>query len=835
MSGTDAEQRKWRPSAGRVVAVLSLAGAAALVAIFVLGTSVFDLALRKVERRHLERLAETREMTAREYAWWDDTWDFIDRPSGPAAERFIRDNYVDWIPRQYGERVMAIWARDRRLVWSWADPEWRGAEAGIAAGGLFDFLDRRRSVGGLLRTDRGLFLVAASVVVRSSDQTGLGPWHGYLVFANPMTDELSRRIGAELQEDVHVLPADSGAAWSVASRRSADKDSLETSLLVPDIYGRTAAELRMAVSRASFNELDLWTDSVFTIGFLVIGAILVALWVVAQRVVVRPLRDTAGALEAMQASRRLGPISLEPPSREWALFATTFNQTVAALRASEERYRLLFDAAADALFLLDEQGGIVEANPAAERLAAAGAAELAGRRLADLFEPPLAGRVEAGATYRLRRPDGSTVMVGVLEGAVAIGAAPHRLAAVRDLSERENLEAQLRQAQKMEALGALAGGIAHDFNNLVGAVLVSTANLKQDLGPAHASLLSVETIERASRRAADLTRQLLSFARRDRMRVASVNLVDVVKDIGRICERTFDRAISVETRAPVDVVLVHGDAGQLEQALLNLCINARDAMPSGGTLTLEVDRRELDEAASRALQLDASGAYAMASVADSGVGMKPEVQRRLFEPFFTTKEQGKGTGLGLAMAYGIIRAHRGGIAVRSAPGRGTRFDLYLPVAATDARAPVGPAPGGGAPGGTETVLLVDDEADLRGAMALALRRLGYQVIEADNGRSGLERLREHSHAVRLVVLDLIMPEMGGVEAFSRMRALKPDVPILLCSGFSAAADVQDLLNRGASGFLPKPFDLSDLAREVRQALDHAAQAAPLALEPRGAP
>jgi CheY-like chemotaxis protein len=407
-------------------------------------------------------------------------------------------------------------------------------------------------------------------------------------------------------------------------------------------------------------------------------------------------------------------------------------------------------------------------------------------------------------------------------GPVMVDSAHHSLAAVRDLSERETLEAQLRQAQKMEALGTLAGGIAHDFNNLMGAVLVSTATLKEELGRAHPSIASVETIERASRRAAELTRQLLSFARRKRLRVAPINLVDVVRDIGRMCARTFDRAIRIETLAPQDVVLVNGDAGQLEQALLNLCINSRDAMPDGGILTLDVRVRDIDEAAAHAIPLEAAGTWAVVSVSDTGIGMPPEVRQRLFEPFFTTKEQGKGTGLGLAMVYGIVKSHGGLVAVNSSTGGGTRVELFLPVVGEGAALPAPSLLVEEAQGGRETILLVDDEPDLRSAMARALRRLGYTVLEAENGRVALELLNGQP-AVSMAILDLVMPVMGGVEAFGRMRQMRPGLPILLCSGYASAADVQGLLNQGANGFLPKPFETADLAREVRQVLDQAAR------------
>jgi nitrogen-specific signal transduction histidine kinase/ActR/RegA family two-component response regulator len=391
---------------------------------------------------------------------------------------------------------------------------------------------------------------------------------------------------------------------------------------------------------------------------------------------------------------------------------------------------------------------------------------------------------------------------------------------VRDLTERTALEEQLRQSQRMEVLGRLAGGIAHDFNNLLGAVLMSASSLREEIGPDHPAQASVQTIERAARRSAELTRQLLSFARRESLRREPIAVRGLIAGVRDLCERTFGHAveIAVESDVPDDLAVL-GDAGQLEQALLNLSLNSRDAMPDGGTLTLGASVEDVDDAAARGAPGLAPGRYAVLSVADTGVGIPTDVRPHLFEPFFTTKERGKGTGLGLATSYGIVQSHGGAIGVRSEVGRGSRFDIYLPLATSAASQPR--PRGGSLRGGSETILLVDDEPDLRRTLSHALVKLGYRVIQAKDGVEAVARFAERPDDIQLVLLDVLMPQMGGVRAFNEIRTRRPTARILAMSGFASGEEMQQLVAGGVEGVLAKPFAFADLAEAVRAIFDRA--------------
>jgi two-component system cell cycle sensor histidine kinase/response regulator CckA len=410
----------------------------------------------------------------------------------------------------------------------------------------------------------------------------------------------------------------------------------------------------------------------------------------------------------------------------------------------------------------------------------------------------------------------------------------HFVAVFDNITERKRLEAQLRQAQKMESVGRLAGGVAHDFNNLL-TVMLSNATLARDGlpegDPARADLME---IEEAAKRAAVLTRQLLAFARRQVAEPRALDLNAVTLAMDKMLRRLIGEDVELVTLLAEELGTVWADPGHIEQVLVNLAVNARDAMPGGGKLTIETSNVALDAEYAAHHVTMTPGEYVLLAVSDTGHGMTPEVLEHAFEPFFTTKERGKGTGLGLSTCYGIVKQSGGWIWVYSEPGQGTTFKIYLPRirAPAEVFAPVAPAP---LRGGTETILMVEDDAKVREAALRSLRERGYSVVEAANGWEALRAAEDRSTPIALLLTDIVMPHMGGRELVERLRALRPQIKVLYTSGYAEQAIVhQGTLDRGVA-FLPKPFDSTGLARKVREVLDAPAATGPASPRPSEAP
>ncbi len=363
----------------------------------------------------------------------------------------------------------------------------------------------------------------------------------------------------------------------------------------------------------------------------------------------------------------------------------------------------------------------------------------------------------------------------------------------------------------MEAIGNVAGGIAHDFNNLLAGVSAFAEMIAANPGDAQVGEWA-KTIVGAAERAGDLTGKLLAFARKGKYFSSPVDLHAVIADVTKLLETELDRRIRIRRSLSVGPLSVSGDLAQIRNALLNLAVNARDAMPGGGEMSITTDELLIDEAAIlREFHELSPGPYVRIDIADTGVGMDEEVRRHLFEPFFTTKDE--GSGLGLAAVYGAARNHRGAVRVRSAPGRGSTFSIYLPKLAPTAMPapPHIPAPGGGSPA---RILVVDDEAIIRRALSQMLIKLGHRVLTCNDGQEAVDLYRTSWSEIDLVILDIVMPRLGGRDAFRILRTINPQARVLVVSGYSLEGEAQDILDEGALGFMQKPFRMADLSEKV---------------------
>ncbi len=390
----------------------------------------------------------------------------------------------------------------------------------------------------------------------------------------------------------------------------------------------------------------------------------------------------------------------------------------------------------------------------------------------------------------------------------------------QDITEHRHLEEQLRQSQKMEAIGLLAGGVAHDFNNILTAIYGYCSILRMNVGEDSPFIPEIDLIHTAADRAANLTRSLLAFSRRQIISLKVVDLNDVIMNVWQLLTRIIGEDIQLKTFCTEQPLKIMADAGQIEQVLMNLAANARDAMPNGGFLTIETKEREIDESFVHAHGFGAPGKYAIITVSDTGTGMDAETSKKIFEPFFTSKEVGKGTGLGLSIAYGVIKQHNGYINVYSEPDHGTTFKIYLPqvcedIGSEEAKALDFPQMG------TETVLVAEDDPDIRHIAELILGQFGYEVILAEDGADAVEKFKANSEKIAVVIMDMVMPRKSGRKAYEEIRKVRPDVNILFMSGYSP-----DILKN--KGFLDtgeeviiKPLQPLDLVRKVRACLDDA--------------
>jgi PAS domain S-box-containing protein len=501
-----------------------------------------------------------------------------------------------------------------------------------------------------------------------------------------------------------------------------------------------------------------------------------------------------------------------------------------ALAASERRFRELAELLPEVVCETDAAGRLTFANQNAFRTFGYAPDDLRrGLNIIDMVRPDdrdrarrhlestLGGQTVRHQEYVAVRKDGSTLPVLVYSSPILRDGSPAGArVTVVDITDRKRLEQQLRQAQKMEAIGQLAGGIAHDFNNLLAGIL-GFANIHKLEVPAGSDIAEAfETIEQTAERAAELTRQLLDFARTGTRKLAPVDLHRVLRDAVSLLDRTVDKRIRFSLHLQPDDVTVEGDAAQLQQVFLNLAVNARDAMPDGGELILRTEPVELGPDDCRAHRGMAPGPHVRVTVSDTGCGIPEHLAHRVFEPFFTTKQPGSGSGMGLAMVYGIIQSHGGRIRLDSRVGEGTTFLIDLPLAGAAQREP---EPVGGEPvRGTGRVLVVDDEPVVRNAASAMLRELGYTPIAVASGREAVETYRRRGDEIALVLIDMVMPEMDGGECFRALKAIDPGVRAVLTTGYGRAGRAQAALDEGMVGFAQKPYNLAAFSRILADAL-----------------
>ena len=571
-----------------------------------------------------------------------------------------------------------------------------------------------------------------------------------------------------------------------------------------------------------------------------------------------PLRAADGALLGALVLHRAHPGAPSPAERRVVAAARPLLRLALAQAASDERarraerrFRAMGEHASDLVLVVGAEGAIRHVSPAVTAALGLDARALVGRLALDLVhpddEPRVAAQLDAllrgearvsRAEYRVRRVDGAWLHVAtVAEQLLDEPSVRGVVVTARDVTERAALEAQLRQAQRMEALGHLAGGVAHDFNNLLLVIQASARFVGEALEPGSAAADDLAELRRATERATELTRQLLAFSRQQMLRPRDVRLSEVVGGLRAMLRRLLDAGVALEIshqpapdRAAGDAAgsgggggggaddLVHADPGQLEQVVVNLVVNARDALAEYGSIRVRTGVERVD-AVDPARPGLVPGRYATLRVGDDGRGMDAATLARVFEPFFTTKPAGTGSGLGLATVYGIVKQSGGFVYGTSEPGRGTTFTVYLPLAgrATPERG----ASAGARARGSETVLLVDDEREVRRAVRKMLERAGYAVVEAADGRAALAALeRPEGAAIAVVISDVVMPEMSGRELVAALRAHRPALPALLLSGYGE----QSAPGHGAGGtagveLLPKPFGAEELLDRVRALLD----------------
>ena len=501
------------------------------------------------------------------------------------------------------------------------------------------------------------------------------------------------------------------------------------------------------------------------------------------------------------------------------------------LRASERKFRSLFEDSKDLIFIMGADGRLRDVNPAGCEIIGYSREELLSLDISRLYGDPGERERFRRQLYEqgyvrdyelnLKKKNGGDLCLLATASVIRNdrGEIVGDQGIAHDITERRRLEQQLLQAQKMESIGLLAGGVAHDFNNLMTAVQGYSQIVKENAAADDEVLNGcIDQVIAAAGRATELTRSLLAFSRKQIISPKPVQVNDIIINLAKLLTRLIGEDIELTTSLASRHLVVMADSGQIDQALINLATNARDAMPGGGKLRITTQRVELSGEEARRLALECAGGYALITVADNGTGMDAATRERIFEPFFTTKEVGKGTGLGLSIIYGIVRQHGGTVTVESAPGAGATFSIFLPLYAAalpEVDAELEPPP----PCGTETLLIAEDDMVVRTYVKKVLEMAGYNVIAAQNGEDALEQFRENRHGIALVLCDVVMPRKNGKEVYEEARRMMPQVKFVFMSGYNdEIIHTKGVLEEGID-FLMKPLERAVLLKKVREVMD----------------